>query len=275
MKPVMLAGLATALAALLLAACSGGAPTTKTPNLQATAQVATYTGPAPGSADVQAFESNLWVNISPSNRCGNCHKAGGQTPMFARSDDINLAYSAALTVVNLSQPETSTMVQKVAGGHNCWLSSAQACADILTTWIANWAGGGSGSVSGNQIPLTAPPDQTVGSTKVFPADPTLFSQTVYPVVQQWCSRCHSDTASTPQSPFFASSNLATAYAAAQPEISLNNPMSSVFYTRLSQDSHNCWGNPVNCTTSAATMLAAIQAFANGIQVTPVDPTLIV
>jgi hypothetical protein len=260
---------------LLLGACSGGAPTTANPNIQATAQAATYNGPAPQSADVQAFEANLWVNVSPTTRCGNCHKANGQSPMFARSDDINQAYSAALTVVNLSQPETSTMVQKVAGGHNCWLSSPQACADILTTWIANWAGGGSGSTAGNQIPLTAPPDQAVGSTKVFPADSTLFSQTVYPVVQQYCSRCHSDTAATPQSPFFASSNLATAYAAAQPEISLNNPIASVFYTRLAQDSHNCWGNPVNCTTSAATMLAAIQAFAGGIQVTPVDPSLIV
>jgi uncharacterized lipoprotein YmbA len=41
MKPVTVPGLATALAALLLAACSGGAPTTQNPNLQASAQVAT------------------------------------------------------------------------------------------------------------------------------------------------------------------------------------------------------------------------------------------
>jgi hypothetical protein len=275
MKPVTVPGLLTALAALLLAACSGGAPTTQSPNLQATTQVATYTGPAPATADVQAFESNLWVNISPSTRCGNCHKAGGQSPMFARSDDINLAYSAALTVVNLSQPETSLMVQKVGGGHNCWLSSPQACADILTTWISNWAGGGSGSSAGTQIPLTAPPSQTVGATKVFPSDPTLFSTTVYPVVQQWCSRCHSDTAATPQSPYFASSNLALAYSYAQPEINLNTPTGSTFYLRLAQQSHNCWGNPVNCPASAAVMLAAIQAFAGGIPVTPVDPTLVV
>jgi hypothetical protein len=268
-------GLLTALAALLLGACSGGAPTTQSPNLQAAAQTDTYAGPAPGSADVQAFETNLWVNISPSNRCGGCHKAGGQTPMFARSDDINLAYDAALTVVNLSQPETSLMVQKVAGGHNCWLASNQACADILITWISNWAGGGSGSSVGTQIPLTAPPSQTVGATKVFPADATLFSTTVYPVVQQWCSRCHSDTAATPQSPYFASANLATAYSYAQPEINLNTPTNSTFYLRLAQQSHNCWGNPVNCPASAAVMLAAIQAYANDIPVTPVDPTLIV
>jgi hypothetical protein len=275
MKPMTAAWLSTALAALSLLGCSGGAPTTQLPNLQAAAQVEAYTGPPPASADVQAFESNLWVNISPSNRCGNCHKAGGQTPEFARADDINLAYSAALTVVNLSQPETSLMVQKVGGGHNCWLSSPQACADILTTWISNWAGGGAGSSAGTQIPLTAPPSQTVGATKVFPADPTLFSTTVYPVVQQWCSRCHSDTAATPQSPYFASSNLSEAYSFAQPEINLNTPSGSNFYIRLAQQSHNCWGNPVNCPASAAVMLAAIQAFASAIPVTPVDPTLIV
>ncbi|HEY3730254.1 MAG TPA: hypothetical protein VGL28_03220, partial [Steroidobacteraceae bacterium] len=272
----MKATISFALAAtLLLGGCSGGAPTTQNPDLSATTQVASYNGPAPDSADVQAFEANLWVNISPSNRCGSCHKAGGQSPMFARSDDINQAYSAALTVVNLSQPETSVMVQKVGGGHNCWLASPQACADILTTWIANWAGGASGSATGTQIPLTAPPSQTVGATKVFPPDPTLFSTTVYPVVQQYCSRCHSDTAATPQSPFFASGSLSEAYAFAQPEIDLNNPTNSVFYIRLAQQSHNCWGNPANCPASAATMLAAIQAMANGINVTPVDPTLIV
>jgi hypothetical protein len=273
---VTVSGVLTLLAAsLLLVGCSGGAPTTQNPNLTATTEVASYNGPAPDSADVQAFEANLWVNISPSNRCGNCHKAGGQSPMFARADDINQAYSAALTVVNLSQPETSLMVQKVGGGHNCWLSSPQACADILTTWIANWAGGASGSAAGTQIPLTAPPSQTVGATKVFPGDPTLFSTTVYPVVQQYCSRCHSDTAATPQSPFFASGSLTEAYAYAQPEIDLNNPTNSVFYIRLAQQSHNCWGNPVDCPASAAIMLSAIQAMANGINVTPVDPTLIV
>ena len=49
----------------------------------------------------------------------------------------------------------------------------------------------------------------------------------------------------------------------------------MLYIRLAQQSHNCWGNPVSCPNSAATMLAAIQALANGITVTPIDPTLIV
>ena len=86
--------------------------------------VADYTGPASANADVQAFRINLWENIKANNRCGGCHNAGGQTPMFARNDDVNLAYQAANTVVNLTQPDQSRMVTKVAGGHNCWLQSA-------------------------------------------------------------------------------------------------------------------------------------------------------
>ena len=64
----------------------------------------------------------------------------GQTPQFARNDDVNLAYEAANRVVNLTQPDQSRMVAKVAGGHNCWLPSPAACADTLTVWIRNWAG---------------------------------------------------------------------------------------------------------------------------------------
>lgn len=264
------------LVSVVLSACSGGAPTTANPNTSQQATQNIYTGPPPASPDVEAFEQNLWVNISGANRCGACHGVGGSgSPSFARSDDINLAYQAALTVANLSQPSSSTMVAQENAGHNCWLSSNTACADIMTTWITNWAGGASGSSAGTQIQLTPPPEVTVGATKVFPSDPTLFASTVYPVVQAWCSRCHSDTAASPQSPYFASATLATAYAYAQPYMDLNNPTNSMFYIRLAQQSHNCWGNPVSCPNSAATMLAAIQSFANQVTVTPIDPSLIV
>ncbi len=272
---------APAAAALLaLAACSGGAPTTPNANLTAADEAATYAGPAPASADVEAFKVNLWQNINMASRCGGCHKAGGQSPEFARSDDVNLAYSAALTVVNLTQPNQSTMVLKVAGGHNCWLSSPQACADILTTWIQNWAGGASGGTGGTtQVQLTAPVDQTVGPTRQLPADSTLFSSTVYPLLSMFCSRCHSQSAAVPQAPYFASSNVDQAYQAAQTKINLNDPALSRFYVRLATQSHNCWvttpGGSVDCPGSAARMLAAIQAFANGVPLTPVDPTLVV
>ena len=93
-----------------LAACSGGGPAT-TVNQQATPPTDTaddYTGPAPANADVQAFKINLWQNIRVANRCGGCHHEGGQSPQFARSDDVNLAYQAALPLVNLANPDQST-----------------------------------------------------------------------------------------------------------------------------------------------------------------------
>ncbi len=155
-------------AALLatLAACTGGAATTVNPNTTPPT-VADYTGPAPATADVQSFRLNLWDNIKANNRCGGCHNATGQTPRFARNDDVNLAFADANTVVNLTQPDQSRMVVKVGGGHNCWLSSNQACADILTTWIRNWAGSAAGG--GTQIQLQAPADISVGSSRSFPA----------------------------------------------------------------------------------------------------------
>src|SRR2546421_6879438 len=42
-----------------------------------------FSGPAAANADVLSFQTNLWVNISGSDRCGGCHQAGGQ----ARSEE--------------------------------------------------------------------------------------------------------------------------------------------------------------------------------------------
>src|SRR5258708_31624657 len=173
------------------------------------------------------------------------------------------------------------MVSKVAGGHKCWLASPQACADILTTWIKNWAGGVSSG--GTQIQLQAPVDKSVGSTKVFPANATdngsaSFAQTIYPLLSQFCSRCHSASATTPQTPYFASSDVDEAYAAAQAKINLDTPSLSRFYVRLHDESHNCWvaaGDvAVSGPKSSATMLAATQAFPYDLCATPVGSVLV-
>ena len=137
-----------------LAACSGGAPTQEQPVTQAP-PVADYTGPAPATADVQAFKINVWENVKSGSRCGACHTASGQAPRFARTDDVNLAYQEAVQLVTLSQPDQSRLVTKVGGGHNCWLSQNSACADTMTVWVRNWAG--SVSTGGKQIALKAPP----------------------------------------------------------------------------------------------------------------------
>ncbi len=294
------AALATVLAfASLLAACGGGASVQQNPNTSAAA-VATYTGPAPANADVQSFQVNLWQNIKATNRCGGCHTQGGQSPQFARSDDVNLADQAANTVVDLQQPNQSMMVAKVGGGHNCWLASPQACADTLTAWITAWAG--ATAQGAQQVKLVAPPSVDVGASKSFPADPSAFQTTVYPVVHQWCSRCHSDTAGTPQQPYFASSDINIAYAAAQAKIVLadaglptaspavaactitdppagsapNTPATTTclsrFVQRMVSDHHNCWED---CTQAGRDMLTAIENMAGQIPLTPIDPSLVV
>ncbi len=270
-----LAAAVAALAAALLTACGGaGAPTTATLAAAPTGAADAYTGPAPATADVQAFAVNFWNNVRAQNRCGQCHNATSpaQMPNFARSDDVNLAYAQANTVVNLQQPAMSVIVTKVSGGHNCWLSDPNACGEILTTWISNWAGTSVGTGAATQIQLQAPPVQTVGQSRNFPAAPTDFENTVYPLLTQYCSKCHAPGAATPQSPYFASADPAQAYQFAIPKIDLNTPANSRFYTRLLVDQHNCWSV---CADNAATMLAAIKAFANLEPLTSVDPSLVV
>src|ERR1700684_1892738 len=161
-------------------ACGGGgAPTEPTAAVAPTSSAASYTGPAPATADVQAFQINFWNNIRVQNRCGQYHNATSpaQMPNFARSDDVNLAYAQANTVVNLSAPATSRIVVKVSGGHNCWLADPAACGTILTTWISNWAGA-TGSTSATQVALVAPPVMTVGQSLNFPAAYTDYQNTV-------------------------------------------------------------------------------------------------
>jgi Concanavalin A-like lectin/glucanases superfamily len=252
---------------VLLAACGGGADTVQNPAGPGGAP-ASYTGPAPATADVQAFKINVWDNLKATNRCGQCHVAGNQTPQFVRQDDINLAYEAANTVVTLSSPKDSRMVAKVAGGHNCWLASTDACADILTTWISNWAGSVAG---GGGVVLKAPPLRDPGASKSFPTDPALFESTVYPLVEQYCSRCHAPQAANAQSPYFASGDVDEAYDAAKTKMNLDQPALSRLVVRLRTEFHNCWSD---CAANANTMEAAITAFANQVQLTQVDPSLV-
>jgi mono/diheme cytochrome c family protein len=284
-----IAGIATAAIVLgLVAGCSsGGAPTTENPVTSAP-PVSDYVGPASANADVQAFRIELWEKIKPNNRCGSCHNAGGQTPMFARNDDVNLAYQAANTVVNLAQPDQSRIVAKVAGGHNCWLASPSACGDTLTVWIRNWAG--ASATGGTQIQLQAPTIREVGGSKSFPATSVGFeASALYQLVTNPatanCSRCHSSGAATPQQPFFAEfSNSAnpveraaavdTAFQSIKSKISLDNPAQSRLVIRLRDESHNCWGN-AGCASNAQTMLDAITAYADAIPITQVPPGLLI
>jgi hypothetical protein len=261
-----------------LGACTaGGPPTTQIQQTTPGATTANYSGPAAANADVQSFKINLWENIRVSNRCGGCHHEGGQSPMFARSDDVNLAYQAANPLVNFALPDQSELVLKVSGGHNCWVADPKVCGDTMLTWIKAWVGAGSASSTG--ITLIVPPSQTVGSGKQFPADSSQFQALIWtPILSKFCTNCHRSDATVPQQPYFASTNPDEAYAAAQAKIDLNTPSNSRFVVRLRDEFHNCWpttsGGSADCPGSAAAMLAAITAYANTISVTPVDPSLV-
>ena len=250
---IVRAGFLVALAALALTACSGSGPATEANPVTTPPNQPTYSGPPPATADVQAFRINLWDNIKATNRCGQCHTVGGQTPMFARQDDVNQAYDAANTVVNLTDPSQSRMVLKVGGGHNCWLSSPSACADILTTWITNWAGAAAGT--GTQIKLLPPTNRDVASSRNFPDTPPAAYAGVHNLLTQFCSRCHTSSATTPQSPFFAAADIDESYAAAKTKINLDTPAQSRLVVRLRDEFHNCWattpGGQPDCPGSAA------------------------
>lgn len=272
--------IAASLALVGLTGCLGGAQTESNPGATVpSGTVSTYTGPAPASADVQAFRVYVWENLRAPNRCGQCHVAGNQDPQFVRNDNINLAYQAALTVVDRDNPGQSLLVTKVAGGHNCWESSNAACAAILTTYLTNWLQGGGGGAT--EVQLFPPPLKDPGASKVFP--PTsegaaLYAQTVYPVVWSGnsnaprCERCHSELASNPQQPYFAGADIEVAYEGAKPKMNLTEPATSRLVVRLRDERHNCWSD---CDQNAAEVLAAIQAFAGQIPTTEIDPALVV
>ena len=301
MKATRIIALFTLAAAMALSACGGGGSgNSALPTVAPTSSADAYTGPPAATADVTAFELNLWNNIRGQNRCGQCHNATSpaQMPNFARSDNVNLAYAQANTVVNLQQPSTSIMVVKVSGGHNCWLADPSACGQILTTWISNWANA-TGASSATQIQLVAPPVSTVGQSLVLPSGTTGqqdYQNTIYTLT--WgtagvtppnghCVKCHSSTAdpSVAQQPYFADPSIATAYQAAIPKIDFTGcvPQNSAtfaqtcgvnsrFYQRLLTDKHNCWSD---CATDAALMLTQIQAFANMLTPSNLDPSLVV
>ena len=261
-----------------LASCAGGGADTEINAVINALNIPNYTGPAPATADVQAFRINLWDNIRTDNRCGACHSVdGGQSPMFARNDDVNLAYAEAnFPVTDLQSPVDSQMVTKVGGGHNCWVTDSSVCADILTTWITTWAGdlvaGGDRSIQ-----LQAPGFiRDAVASRHFPLDPAQFGVTVYPVLTQFCSGCHASDTALQQSPFFAENAgpdaLALAYQAVKSKIDLNDPSASRLVVRLRDEFHNCW--TTNCQTDAAAMEGQIVAFATGVPIDPVNPLLV-
>jgi len=183
---------------VLLSACGGGADTvveeTPTPP-PVNEPTSNYNGPAAATTDIQDFRLNVWDNIATNDTCGACHVQSEQAPFFARNDDINEAYAIVNTLVDRDNVANSRLVTKVAGGHNCWLSSNQACGDIMTSWLSAW-------LDNNE------------------------SATVYPLLELYCSECHTSNAAIPISPFMGSSDVIEAYFASISKLNLDQPADS-------------------------------------------------
>ncbi len=253
-----------------IGACGGGSGESveENPNTE-TLTASSYSGPVAQTSDIENFRINFWSNVIANNRCGQCHNENDQAPKFARTDDVNLAYNAVNPYVDLNSPSLSSIVEKVSGGHGCWLASNTACADTIAAYISAWAGE---SVAGNtsSITLVAPTSHDLVDTKDIPVDSSLFSTTVYPILTNYCSDCHAETATIPQSPFFASADVDTAYSAALSRMNVEVPEDSRFVVRLNSF-HNCWGD---CSSNASEMQNAIQQFSDAIPVTTVDSNLV-
>lgn len=273
-------------AVILFNACSSGsgkqgttnAPPDYDPN---SGGVVLYNGPTASSEDVLNFKQSFWDNVAMDTRCGACHIADGQSPQFARSDDINLAYTAANGYVNLLDPPSSRLVEKVASGHGCWSANTGFCEEKITEWITSWA-----TQSGVELTETAlrvPEVQEVSASLTYSDTSSDFEQHVYPLLSTYCADCHrADAPQAPVQPYFASTNVDTAYAAAQTKMLFNvsgtegniiiDASRSRLVVRLREEAHNCWDN--NCVTSASSMEQALEAFAATMQMSDVDSSLV-
>lgn len=273
------------LALLLALGCSSGSGKTgkdnppPIPDPNPTPGSVVYNGPGPSTADVQNFKIQVWDNLADSTRCGGCHGTDGQVPQFVRSDDINLAYAIANGAVNLEDPASSQLVTKVLAGHNCWVQSADFCAERLTTWITTWAT--ESGIELTEASLREPEIHEVSASLTFSADTAAFAQHVYPLLTQYCADCHrADAPQAPVQPYFSSTDVAAAYAAAQTKMLLNaqgegqvpDASRSRLVVRLREEAHNCWDN--NCQAAGNAMEAALEAFAATLEMRPLDASLL-
>lgn len=86
------------------------------------------------AASIEAFKATLHPVLT--SNCAACH-GSSQSPLFAVGDG-SFAYNQlmARNLVNLSNPGSSAIVQKIQLGHNGF---PQSLATQLTTQITNWA----------------------------------------------------------------------------------------------------------------------------------------
>ena len=187
-------------------------------------------GGQPATTDTQNFKREFWSQLNGPDTCGGCHDLGGTgTTKFVDTNDINKAYKAALTLVKIDNTAASPIVTKFVSPntHNCWLATDQACADTIKGYIDNWIAARDEAQAIAKLVLEAPAElKDAGDSRNFPAQadgnsPNGFADTVYPLLTAHCSSCHSESAVIPQSPFFANTDIVSAYQAAKTKMKID------------------------------------------------------
>jgi hypothetical protein len=239
-----------------------------------------YGGAPPASDEIQDFKVSFYDVLAGNDRCGECHTPGGPgKTAFVDQTNVNEAWKAAKTVVNLEDPGASAVVARVSNGHNCWLASGQeaTCATTITGYIERWAA--SGDQSSSEVQLLPRRAYSPSGTKVLPVDITAVegldlsnADELLGVLQTYCSDCHSDTAPVPQAPYFASNNIEIAYDGLRGKVNLTSADMSRLVLRLNPEQHNCWSD---CVDNANTLVAAIDRLIDVVPTTQVDPQLLI
>ena len=293
--------LITLLSGLLLTACDKVPNETNYNGINSGVSAAAYTGEACNAStdpalveDVCNFQTEFWAKMLDNSDCENCHntKTGSQPPYFLDTADINDAYKEMINpvlrnlpnLVDRDTPANSGIITQINNGHNC--GSPSTCSTLAanaTIYITNWvnggvAGAGTGSET-NVITLTPPTIKSTGTSKNFPATAPAGFDGVHTLLKDHCVNCHTDSASVPQTPFFAVTDPNAAYEAivSSQKINLGTPQDSRLVARM-DEGHNCWDldstsqkamteGRKNC---AVEMQQAIEAFAGTIATTEVD-----
>ena len=272
-----------ALATVFLSACGGGASTETNSGGggggATGVQTTEFLGP-----EVIAYRDTVYEELKSQSRCGQCHSSTGnnRAPLFA-DPDIGTAYDAATSILNngqvsdLDTPSNSLLVTHIQSGHQpqaCLGATSAACAIEIENLIIAWNAASEGlGVVEKGVELVAPQIRFAEDSKTFPTGTSGFAALHTNYLVEYCADCHKPNAASPQSPFFASDDINQAYLAAQQKIDLANPQNSRFVLKLRNQFHNCW--TTNCTADADAMQAAIQTYANGIDSTAIDSSLVI
>ncbi|WP_455221208.1 Ig-like domain-containing protein [Kaarinaea lacus] len=199
------------------------------------------------NADQTAFSTTLYPVLE--NNCARCHSEHSdvdiQLASFAHTDVV-LAHAVVVNrdLVNRDNPQLSRFVERLVDDkHFCWTSCAEDANTVINA-IGRWNDLLANTNTGGENENIVSPRTSVQA----------FSQSLHPVVTQWCSDCHNGVTTTYTG--FASADAETAHenTLIRALVDFNNPANSELVTYLSDQEHNCWSD---CADNAARMESAV------------------